>query len=177
MSSSKSPLFAFKFVYAGIANTLVTPVLCLPRGIAPSPSFDPKPYEILALWDTGATDSCITPAAAKRIGIHKSQVRPIQITGVNSKKQWCPVYKTGALVLPQGVPLPGQKLVEATVASPHAEILIGMDIISQGDFAISNGGGNTTFCFSMPPAQNPIDLLEKAERVNKRRKQPLKIRN
>lgn len=47
-----------------------------------------------------------------------------------------------------------------------ADILIGMDIIKFGDFAISNGGGQTLFSFAIPPFENKTDLLEKANKTN-----------
>jgi hypothetical protein len=37
-------------------------------------------------------------------------------------------------------------------------ILIGMDIITQGDFVLSNGGGYTLFSFATPASANKIDL-------------------
>ena len=41
--------------------------------------------------------------------------------------------------------------VKATLGNmAGADILIGMSIISQGDFAITNQGGKTTFSFRMP---------------------------
>lgn len=46
------------------------------------------------------------------------------------------------------------------------DILIGMDIIIFGDFAVSNGGEKTLFSFAVPPFENKIDLLENANRVN-----------
>lgn len=180
MSSSKPTLYAFRYDYPVVVEMLLTPVICMPIGVyqnPPPPKFDHTPYELIALWDTGAGVSCITPAAAERIGLNKWPLNPMEIQGVNSKKQWCPVYVAGALVLPNRVPLAGQRLVEATVGHPRAEILIGMDVITRGDLAISNGGGKTTFSFSLPPDRNPIDLLEKANRVNSKRKRPPKIRN
>ena len=42
-----------------------------------------------------------------------------------------------------------------------------MDIIGQGDFAISNAGGKTLFTFAIPPFEDKTDLYEKADAVNK----------
>ncbi|WP_198295142.1 hypothetical protein [Brachyspira murdochii] len=47
------------------------------------------------------------------------------------------------------------------------DMLIGMDIIKFGDLAISNKNNKTIFSFTIPPFDNPIDLLEKANKVNR----------
>jgi hypothetical protein len=41
---------------------------------------------------------------------------------------------------------------------PDTDVLIGMDIISHGDFAVTNHGGQTTFSFRYPSMQR-IDFL------------------
>ena len=49
---------------------------------------------------------------------------------------------------------------------PKDSMLIGMDIISLGDFAISNSGNRTLFSFVCPPFADKIDLLDKANKIN-----------
>lgn len=41
----------------------------------------------------------------------------------------------------------------------NADVLIGMDIISQGDFAVTNKGGNTIFSYRFPSAVH-IDFVK-----------------
>ena len=48
-----------------------------------------------------------------------------------------------------------------------AEVLIGMDIIRMGDFAVCNADKKTSFSFVIPPFPDRINLAEKAETVNK----------
>jgi hypothetical protein len=67
--------------------------------------------------------------------------------------------------------LPNGVCFQNIVASEGAlfnnfDLLIGMDIIQAGDFAIANANGNTTFSFCHPPHNNPVDLLEKSNKVN-----------
>jgi hypothetical protein len=47
------------------------------------------------------------------------------------------------------------------------ELLIGMDIINLGDFAISNTNNITSFSFDIPPFPDRINFAKKAEEVNK----------
>ena len=49
---------------------------------------------------------------------------------------------------------------------PNTDILIGMDIIGRGDFAISNADGKTLFTFAVPPFEDKTDLYEKANLSN-----------
>jgi hypothetical protein len=42
--------------------------------------------------------------------------------------------------------------------SPENEIIIGMDVITQMDIAVTNGGGQTQFSFAIPPFENRIDF-------------------
>ena len=41
----------------------------------------------------------------------------------------------------------------------NADVLIGMDIISQGDFTVTNKGGNTVFSYRYPSATH-IDFVK-----------------
>ena len=50
----------------------------------------------------------------------------------------------------------------------NADMLIGMDIIRMGDFAVCNADGKTSFSFAVPPFPDRIDLAEKTEADNKR---------
>jgi len=48
-----------------------------------------------------------------------------------------------------------------------ADILIGMDIIGMGDFAVCNVDNKTSFSFAVPPFPDRINLADKAEAANK----------
>jgi len=48
----------------------------------------------------------------------------------------------------------------------NAEILIGMDIISMGDFAICNTDDKTSFSFAVPSLPDRINLADKVEAIN-----------
>jgi hypothetical protein len=43
----------------------------------------------------------------------------------------------------------------------NADVIIGMDLISLGDFAISNGNEQTIFSFAVPPFKGKIDFSKK----------------
>jgi hypothetical protein len=49
----------------------------------------------------------------------------------------------------------------------NAGILIGMDIIRMGDFAVCNANNETSFSFAMPPFPDRINFADKADTLNK----------
>lgn len=109
----------------------------------PAPDLRFEPCD--AIWDTGATHSVITSAVVASLGIE-----PIR-DAVN--------YTVGGEVLtyvyfvnfrlPNGVVFPVLEVVEGVVFG--ADALIGMDVISHGDFAVTAGSeGETWMSFSLP---------------------------
>lgn len=62
------------------------------------------------------------------------------------------------MFLRNNVGVSGVKVTEGEIAG--ADMLIGMDIINMGDFAITNLGGQTTFSFRMPSIEC-IDFVKK----------------
>ena len=106
--------------------------------------FDTTLENFNAIWDTGATSSVVTPKIAEKL-----QLLPIQKIQVNtpSGSHIADVYKVN-LYLPNKVVLP--KINVASGVPANCDMLIGMDVISLGDFAVSNYGGKTTFSFRLP---------------------------
>ena len=75
-----------------------------------------------------------------------------------------------SIYLPNRIAIPIIRVNEAKLIG--ADILIGMDIIRQGDFAISNFNGITQFSFRMPSLMH-IDLTKLDQRgksVHKKRR-------
>ncbi len=64
--------------------------------------------------------------------------------------------------LPNNVGIPGIP-VSRSVLPSEADILVGMDIISLGDFAVTNHDGLTKFSFRVPSVDH-IDFVEEANR-------------
>ena len=61
------------------------------------------------------------------------------------------------ITLPNQVVFSGVRVTKGDFSG--ADVLIGMDIISQGDFAVTNLGGVTKFSFRIP-SQVHIDFVE-----------------
>ena len=159
MSNKKSPHLAFSVKYKGIAKEL----------ISESEIINPlnnQRNKYKAIWDTGATNTVITPKVLKELSL--TIVDIATIVGVNSEPKHAKVALFN-LLLPNNVSIKGVRGSVCTIGD-DTDILIGMDIIKFGDFAISNGEGQTLFSFAIPPFDNKTDLLEKANNTNRNNK-------
>jgi predicted aspartyl protease len=148
MADNQPPIRVFTTTYNGLAREIINDC-----GI--STPFDekiskgqkpPKIHPTRALWDTGATGSAITPAVAKLLGLIPSTLANVQhADGISLQN----VYYVN-IYLPNKVVVPFVKVTECKNVVGKFDIIIGMDIISLGDFAVTNVGKKTTFSFRLP---------------------------
>ena len=148
---------AIKYEYISIPSKLICNVDII--GISsPTPG---QRVTARALWDTGAERSVITPEISRALGLIR--VGNTKIYGVN-KTSAAEIVKA-TIILPNNIRIPDMRVWVCNLI-PNTDILIGMDIIGQGDFAISNAGGKTLFTFAIPPFEDKTDLYETAAAVN-----------
>lgn len=104
----------------------------------------PKVLNCTAIWDTGATASSITKRVVNELGL-----RPVRIG-----KNYTAAGEIDVLIYAINILLPcgaGVPLLLASCNDLHGtDVLIGMDVISRGDFAISHENGNLKFSFQIP---------------------------
>lgn len=137
----------------GRLNVLVTPVRI-------SPAFDPrtrrtrpKSTQFLGVWDTGATGSVVSSRAARQCGL-----KPVGMVLVHHAggQKMTNVYLVN-LYLPMEVAFSQLRVTEGELAG-GVDVLVGMDVIGAGDFAVSNLKGKTVFTFRIPSCER-IDFL------------------
>lgn len=100
-----------------------------------------------AVWDTGATCTCISPALAKEL-----KLQPIGTTNVlsaSNEVEGANIYNMDIIIC-DGIRLSNVTVCEMAIQYQKIGLLIGMDIISAGDFAVSNFDGKTTFTYRLP---------------------------
>ena len=147
---------AFTTSYNGISNVLQNEALV---GKAFNPSSTAKPPEskkFTAIWDTGATGTVITRKVVDDCGLKPIGVAKVHTASGESLTQ---VY-LASIFLPNRVVFPQLRVIEGEIAG-NAEVLIGMDIISKGDFAVTNLNNKTLFTFRIPSIET-IDFVRKA---------------
>lgn len=109
-----------------------------------------KSIPVKAQWDTGATGTCISKELVSRLHllpIGKVKVHTPSGMGTLNK------YMVN-LVLNNEVVFENWLVMDSEIGTQRIDVLIGMDIISEGDFAISNFKGKTQFSFRIPSQEH-----------------------
>ena len=115
----------------------------------------PESHKYEAIWDTGATNSVVSKRVIRECGL-----RPIgrtKVRGVDGEST-SSIYMVN-IMLTNGVGFPFLKVTEGDFGG---DVLIGMDLIGHGDFAVSNYNGKTTMTFRTPSAKK-IDFYKEEE--------------
>jgi len=129
----------------GIAKFILSEV-----HFAQSSVSDATRFVARALWDTGATQSCIKSELAISSGLIPSG--KTQMTHAGGISDNMHVFRLD-LFLPNKFIVPGVNVIEMSSPAMHFDFIIGMDIICLGDFAITNIGGKTSYSFRMPSCE------------------------
>jgi len=147
---------SFTLSAPGILRSLITKAV-IAAAFDPNnpPNPPPKLCTFNAVWDTGATGSVISQRIVDACGL-----KPIGMVMVHTAGGECmsEVYLV-SIILPNQVGFPNVKVTKGNMIS--AEMLIGMDIISQGDFAVTHKDGKTCFSFRVPSMER-IDFVQAA---------------
>lgn len=122
---------------------------------------EPNAAEYSALWDTGAMSTCISERLAADMGLIATD--RTSVVGANNVPFEAPLYdvkiKMGSYLIPF-------KRVIGLPMGDEYDMIIGMDIITQGDFSISNFGGKTFISFRTPSLES-VDFVEELELYKK----------
>jgi predicted aspartyl protease len=111
-----------------------------------------RPLTVKAIWDTGATSTVIRPEVAVKLGLKTISI--IKIATPSGTKD-CNQYFVN-VYLPNHIKV--ERVLVAEAVPANCDVLIGMDIIGTGDFAVSNFDDKTAFSFRMPSMQK-IDFV------------------
>lgn len=153
---------AFTAEYESLVNELITEVTIY--NSLKTDNFT----TVHAIWDTGATNSCVSEKVARELKLNTiGYVRMSHAGGITNSKRY-----VVNIALPNKVGVRGVQVTEADIG--ECDALIGMDIISKGDFAVSNYQGKTNFTFRIPsirtvdyciqPSKSPIKANKKIGR-------------
>lgn len=145
---------AFTYDPKARVNVLITPVeLKIDKNINPDYKKENKNYR--AIWDTGATNTVISKELAEKLKLTANGVATCNTAGgiIEARKYLI------SLKLLNGVEITDIHVTEGTIAG--CDFLIGMDVITLGDFSISNVDGNTTFSFRIPSCKR-VDFVQES---------------
>lgn len=143
---------AFTQRYEGLTNVLRSECV-VSQAFDPTEASRPDSCKVTCVWDTGATNSVVSPRLAKVL-----KLLPTGRVLVNdaSGQKISNTYMVNVM-LPNNVGIPFLQVTEGVLAG--FDMLIGMDIISKGDFSISCSGGKTVFSFQLP-STHEIDYVD-----------------
>jgi predicted aspartyl protease len=127
----------------------------IPGKITPEKSY-------IAIWDTGATSTVITPKVVNELGLIASGKTNIQ--GVAGSKENIDTFIV-SIILPNKVRVNSVRAAEVPQIAGAADILIGMDIITLGDFSVTNFDKKTVLSFRIPSTK-VVDYVEEANIKN-----------
>lgn len=123
-----------------------------------------RPY--IAVWDCGATATVISPKIAQELNLQPSGKENVHSVGAGDQSH---EYEANTylvnIYLPNNVWIVGVRVSDGGIAG--ADVLLGMDIIAFGDFAITNHNGHTHWTFRTP-SNEPIDFVEEINEHNRK---------
>src|SRR5690606_20350183 len=116
----------------------------------------PSIQRVVGLWDTGATGTVISEGCAEKLVLNPVGNQRVYHADGNS------IINSYVInhLLPNQVAFQFVKVTEGKLNG--TDLLIGVDIISMGDFSIANFAGKTTFSFRVP-STTKIDFVEESK--------------
>lgn len=136
---------AFTVAHDGCAFVLTSQVRvqqAFDHSRSPRPPVPTTEYK--AIWDTGATATAISRKVAQECGLTPTGMCRVRTAG--GERDTCTYLVS--LYLPNRVCITNIRVTEVVLAD--SDVLVGMDVIAHGDFAVTNHSGKTCMSFRMP---------------------------
>lgn len=140
----ENEIFTCRLAFDGFAKEIAVPVSigcrCGECEVCGMPERNCK-----AIFDTGATSSMVSSKTAEELRLVPTGT--VNVTGVHGTEKTNQYIVN--LIFQNGFIIPG---ISVSEAGPDGgfDLLIGMDVISRGDFFISGSSGETFFIFRYP---------------------------
>ena len=125
---------------------------------------DSRIFRTKALWDTGATNCVVTKQTAKELNL-----KPISVSKVSHAdgESFANVYLVN-IYLPNNLVIPSVRVTECADTAGNFGVIIGMDVITMGDFSITNVNNLTTVTFRIPSKQT-IDYVKEVNDIEQKK--------
>lgn len=161
MPIRKPPFRALTLKSNGLIDRLITDIeVCAAFDPQNPPSQVPQRLAAKALWDTGASKSVLAADFARQLGLVSTGLTEVHHGDGSSKRDTFMVN----FYLPNGVGIVGVRATEFPASHSQFAVLVGMDVIRIGDFAITNLGGSTWMSFRTP-SHARIDYVAEADKI------------
>ncbi len=114
-----------------------------------------NPIPVIAAWDTGSTLCCISPEFAKQLSLQPISKDDLHTAhGIIQSK----MYEINILLNNQFT-YTVHAMENPNIHGDNVDLLIGMDIIREGDFSLSTYKDKTCFSFRIP-SKGHIDFMK-----------------
>ncbi len=152
LSNSTTKSRSFTSTYNGWSNELVNSVKIAEAFAANQQTQAVPQSQYKALWDTGATNSVITQKVVDECGLVATGIVDVHTAQGSHRTPtyWVSLFLPNLVIIPQ--------LQVSLGLLPNTDLLIGMDVIGKGDFAVTNFRGLTQFSFRLPSIES-IDFV------------------
>jgi len=138
---------SFTTKYKGRSNVLQNEVQ-ISQAFDPKDNLERPPLNtFISTWDTGATNTVISEKVIIQCGLKPIGMIKTHHVGGEEIVETFLIH----LVLPNNVGIHELKVSKGTLFG--CDVLIGMDIIGIGDFAVTNYQGETAFSFRFPSSE------------------------
>ena len=135
-------------IYSEICGRIITDVFIL---------IEDTLIKVNAQWDTGATKSSISKELIQKLKLEPIKQNEVTTTVGIGKKA---IYNVEIVLKDDSdILIPVEASEGDNLKQTGIDLLIGMDVIHFGDFAISNYNGRTCFSFRIPSKGN-IDFTK-----------------
>jgi hypothetical protein len=159
MSADSSVFHAFTLKSNGIIREIISDVGVSIPFVATAGIVSDKDvtiHRVKGLWDTGATGSCVTVSTAKALGL----IPTGKVISNHAQGQSTVNTYLVNLYLPNNLVIPNVRVTECA-DTPSFGVILGMDVITTGDFSITNVGGKSVVTFRMPSIKT-LDYVQEA---------------
>ena len=141
----------------GILNVIETPVEI-------KNPFNGNVVKTLAIWDTGATSCAITEKLAQQLSL--PIIAKGRVLGVHGERE-VNVHDVEIKLNNENIQLRTRVSACSELSSDGSiGLLLGMDVITKGDFFITNHNGNTVMTFRVPSLETK-DFCEEIKEYNR----------
>jgi predicted aspartyl protease len=157
--AAAGPVLSFTTRYGGRASVLTNdvhvgrPVVDRAKPVVSLEDCGAKKF--VAIWDTGATNCVITQKVIDQCNL--PPITRVKVNTVSGEEET--TVHLASLFLPNKLMLPVVRFTKGKLAG--GDVLIGMDVIGSGDFAVTNTNGKTTLSFRQPSLEE-IDFTRSA---------------
>lgn len=106
----------------------------------------PKVFKVKALLDTGATNCCINQTIIDLLGLKPHDKAEVHHGGGVTTED---VFNIN-IILPNDLVIPFRNVTKCKLTTGKFDLIIGMDLLTLGDFAITNANNKTIVSFKIP---------------------------